>query len=56
MVKAGFLEEVSFALGLAGEVFSLAGKAVSLSDRAGERKYLGGRGHTERESELGSLF
>lgn len=46
------LEEVAFALGLTGRMFSLAGKDVSLSDGAGEIKRLGAGGTWE----LGSLF
>lgn len=41
MVKAGFLEEVAFALGLAGRMFSLAAKDASLSDGPRDRKHLG---------------
>lgn len=40
MVKADFLEEVAFALGLAERMFSLAAKDTSLSDGAGDRKHL----------------
>lgn len=47
VVKAGFLEEEAFAPVFAGGVFSLSGKDVSLSDGAGERKCLGGRGHPD---------
>lgn len=46
MVKAGFLEAVAFALGLAGRMVSLAAKDASLSDGAGDRKHLGRGGHT----------